>query len=312
MNMSAPNSYPKVWNIGHASLAEWLDSNPTVVAQEKVDGSQFSFKKERTEGPVMFRSKGQSLDPETADQLFAAAIAHIEHHYACPVPGWTYRGETLFRPKHNTKTYGRVPSGHVALFDVDVGDQDWLDHRGLYEVAEAVEVEAVPVLYRGKFPSLDTLKGLMDTESFLGGTKVEGVVVKPASRADAVYDARTGKTLMAKFVSPEFRESNAKQWAKMKPSTVETMREFGQEVGGPARWNKAVQHLREAGELVGEPKDIGPLMKEIARDVLEEEGDAIARLLVKKYGRHVVKSAQAGFPEWYKMRLAEEQLEGRN
>ena len=306
--MTRINSYPKVWNLGHAALAAWLEREPTVVVQEKVDGSQFSFRKETTEGPVEFRSKGQTLDPATDDKLFAASIAHIQLHYGCLVPGWTYRTEALFRPKHNTKAYGRTPSGHVVLFDVETGDQDWYDRQRLYDIAGSIEVEAAPILYQGRFPSLDELKALMETESFLGGAKVEGVVVKPAGRADAVYDERTGKTLMAKFVSGEFRESNARQRAKMKPSTVETMREFGQSVGGPARWEKAVQHLRESGDLVGEPKDIGPLMKEIARDVLEEEGEHIARILVKKYGRYVVKSAQAGFPEWYKMRIAEAQL----
>lgn len=38
-----------------------------------------------------------------------------------------------------------------------------------------------------------------------------------------------------------------------------------------ARWQKAVQHLRDEGKLLGEPKDIGPLMAEIWRDLVEEE-----------------------------------------
>ena len=54
-------SYPKVFNLGHAAMADLLGGN--VVVQEKVDGSQFSFARTDS-GQLLFRSKGAEIHPE--------------------------------------------------------------------------------------------------------------------------------------------------------------------------------------------------------------------------------------------------------
>lgn len=46
-----------------------------------------------------------------------------------------------------------------------------------------------------------------------------------------------------------------------------------------ARWSKAVSHLKDRDALLQEPKDIGPLMKEVKQDILVEESDFIKEKL---------------------------------
>jgi hypothetical protein len=70
-----------------------------------------------------------------------------------------------------------------------------------------------------------------------------------------------------------------------------------------ARW--AIIHCRELGELQDDPRDIGPLMKEIAVDFQEECKAEIMERLWHKHGRSVVRGVQAGFAEYYKSTLLE-------
>ena len=69
--------------------------------------------------------------------------------------------------------------------------------------------------------------------------------------------------------------------------------------------NKAVQHLREDGSLLGEPKDIGPLIKEVIRDTMEEETDYIKETLFAWAKKDIARRVTSGLPEWYKQQLLE-------
>jgi hypothetical protein len=68
---------------------------------------------------------------------------------------------------------------------------------------------------------------------------------------------------------------------------------------------KAVQHLRDQGLLVGEPKDIGLLVKEVDRDIKEEEADNIKDALYKLAIGEILRKAKNGLPEFYKAKLIE-------
>ena len=56
--------------------------------------------------------------------------------------------------------------------------------------------------------------------------------------------------------------------------------------------------------LVGEPKDIGPLIKELYRDIEAEAMDIIKDALYEAFRKNVLNQAIIGFPEWYRARLA--------
>ena len=67
--------------------------------------------------------------------------------------------------------------------------------------------------------------------------------------------------------------------------------------------------MEEQGLLTFSPKDIGPLIHEVQRDVVEEGRDEIIAALLKWVLPHVKRTSTAGLPEWYKERLLERQFE---
>jgi len=69
----------------------------------------------------------------------------------------------------------------------------------------------------------------------------------------------------------------------------------------PARWMKAVQHLREEGKLQGMPEDIPLLMREVQADVLKEEREEIADELFEFFWRRdISRGITRGAAQWYK------------
>ena len=113
--------------------------------------------------------------------------------------------------------------------------------------------------------------------------------------------------MCAKFVSEKFKEKMGQKAQKRKGLT--SYNTLKNQYQTEARWQKAVQHLRDAGKLLGEPKDIGPLMKEVNRDITEECKDEIMHELWACFRKDITKHATIGLPEWYKMQLAKGEIE---
>ena len=282
-------SSPKVF--GHRLVSEVLDGH--VIIQEKIDGSQISFGV--YEGELSVRSRNMQLDLEDAG-MFKLAVDHIEGITQRMLENTTYRGEYLSKPKHNTLCYNRTPSGYIVLFDIDTGNTNYLTQTQVKGGAEWLMLEHAPVLWEGdgKEVTIDMLKGLLTTESILGGVNIEGVVIKN-------YDKYIkDKVMMAKYVSSDFQEKHGKDWKQRNPGAIEyVVGHFNKE----AIFQKAVQHLEEAGELDHEPKDIGKLMKELNQDIEREHAEEIKEMLYKKEKGKILKGITNGFPEWYKEKL---------
>lgn len=297
------HGYPKVWNMGHPAIAE-LFVGPVVV-QEKIDGSQFTFG--IIGGALRLRSKGAEIYPETTDKLFAGAVATARALADAGrlVEGWQYRGEAMMSHKHNSLAYARAPRGNVILFDVDCGLENRVSAQALEEIGGAMDLEVVPLLYEGVVDSLDQLRLFLDRESCLGFTKPEGVVVKNYGRW-----GKDGKMLMGKIVSEDFREVHKREWVKSNPGKTDIVERLRDTYRTERRWEKAIERARDAGTLEGSPRDIGPLLKAIPEDVLEECRAEIADALFSAFWPEIRRGTTAGFPEWYKARLAAQQFGG--
>ena len=296
--------YSKIIALGKRATKNIFDGE--VEVQEKVDGSQISFSIDE-DGVVNVRSKGakQNAEVPEANKMFEAGILAILAVKDKLTPGYTYRGEYLSKPKHNVLAYSRVPKNHIVIFDIDMGDQDYMNHVAMSEEADRLGFEAIPLLFRGKVESAEQLKSLLETESFLGGTKIEGFVVK---RYDILINHLgetdpTGKVLMGKFVSDSFKEVHRKEWKVT--SRVDIIKSVGEGLRTEARWQKAVQHLRDDGRLTDSLKDIGPLMKEVNRDILDEEKASIMEALWKAFRKDIMRVPTQGLPDWYKNKLME-------
>jgi len=292
------NSYPKIYALGHAAISELLLDY--VVVQEKVDGSQFSFGV--LDGELQFKSRKCNLHIEDDTNMFHDGIVAISEIKDKLHPGWTYRGEYLRRPKHNAITYNRIPKRCVIIFDINPGLEHYLLPHEVYDECLRLGLEMVPTFCSRKIDNFDTLKELLDQTSVLGGSKVEGIVIKNYHRF-----GKDKKVLMGKWVREEFKEAMRSNPGGAK-SSMDILMQIATKYKTEARWEKAVQHLRDDGRLTNEPKDIGPLIKEVREDVIAEEGDAIKEELFAWAKKKILPYVTGGLPEWYKEKLAKRQF----
>jgi hypothetical protein len=295
-------SYPKIYNMGHPYVRDLFEEE--VVIQEKIDGSQFSFG--RKDGQLFARSKGAMIYDGNVPDLFRGAYATAKRLFEEGFlgEGVVWRGEAIERPKHNSITYGRTPIGNVILFDIDTGLEDRLDPERLAHWARLAGLESVPVIYKGRIESREGLDALLDRESILGGAKIEGIVVKNYHR----FNPMDGKQLMGKLVSEAFKELHEKDWGPRNPARSDIVQQLIQKYRHVRRWEKAVERLRDNGQLEGSPRDIGLLMKEVPADIRVEEEHAIKEALFKFFWPQIERGVRGGLPEWYKDRLVQEQF----
>lgn len=300
--MGSWHSYGAIYNLGHRALTSLFDG--PVVVEEKIDGSQFSFGV--FDGILRCRSKGAELNLVAPEKMFAPGIATAQRLGATGllVEGWTYRGEYLAKPKHNTLVYDRVPAGHIILFDIATDEECYLGPDAKRIAAHWLGLEVVPVLYHGPLDDVAIFRAMLETPSVLGGQKIEGVVVKNYGQFGP-----DKKTLMGKFVSEAFKEVHGGEWRANNPTSGDIVQALIEKFKTPARWQKALQHLTERGEIVGDPRDIGILMKEVPLDVEKEERAAIMEALYEYAWPKVRRGLTSGLPEWYKQRLLEQQFQ---
>lgn len=299
-NTTSWHSYPKIFALGHRSISGiFLDP---VIVEEKLDGSQFSFG--MFDGELKCRSKGAVLNMLAPEKMFQQAVDYVRTIATQLRDGWTYRGEFLGRPKHNTLAYSRTPNNYIMGFDINTGHEAYLTYEEKTQEFARIGLETVPLIYSGKIENVDIFRSFLDRESVLGGQKIEGAVVKNYARFDL-----DGKAFMGKFVSEAFKEIHANDWKERHPSNADMLEILISRYRTPARWAKAVQHLREAGKLENSPRDIGPLMKEASADLLSECAEQIKEELFQHVIGKIQRGTVAGLAEWYKEELLKASFE---
>jgi len=297
------HSYPSIFAIGHRALSELL-LDPVLV-EEKVDGSQFSFglfDQEDGERVLRCRSKGAQLNIVAPEKMFTEAVEvakSLDLHV-----GWTYRAEYLKKPKHNSLAYDRIPAKHLMVFDINSGHEEYMPYAQKAEECARLGLEIVPKVFEGVIENVEHFRSMIDRVSALGGQKVEGVVVKNYKRFGP-----DKKVLMGKFVSESFKEVHAAKWKASNPTRTDIVERLIDTLRTPARWNKAIQHLRERGEIEDSPRDIGKLIKEAQEDIEKECMDLIAEKLADWALPQIRRGVVRGLPEWYKDQLVARQFE---
>jgi len=292
------SSYSSIFALGHRALQPLLEQEDLLI-EEKIDGSQIGFGS--FAGELKARSKGAIIEPEAPMKMFALGIQTAKNLQPKLHDGWTYRGEFLMKPKHNIWQYNSVPPGHIIIFDITTDQGEFLSYEDKEKEAARLGLSCVPLLHRGQI-DLELFRSLLDRESCLGGPKIEGIVIKPANYNLWGTDK---KVLMGKYVSEAFKESHALEWKASNPSQNGIIQAISTALRTDARWNKAIQHLREKGELTDTPRDIGPLVREIKEDLKREEYDNVAQSLVKHFWGDIERAVVRGVPEFYKEQLAE-------
>jgi hypothetical protein len=299
------HSYSSIYNLGHAAITDLFDG--PVIVEEKIDGSQISFG--LIDGELQARSKGATLNLLAPDGMFAKAVAVINSLKNMLPINYIFRGEYLAKPKHNVLCYDRHPENHIIIFDVEKWHESgFVSPEEKREMARRLGLECVPVLYRGMIDDPQALRNLLETQSVLGGQKIEGMVIKPEK-----YDlfGRDKKVLMGKFVSEAFKEVHAATWKDEHGTkgSRDIIQILAAQLATPARWQKAVIHLKEAGKIEGSPRDIGHLIPETQQDILKECSELIREQLFSWAWPQLKRMCTHGLPEWYKGELMKSQFE---
>jgi hypothetical protein len=271
---------------------------------EKVDGSQFNFGCNEKDGLWML-SKGSTVHLGDNNKLFHPAAEHVHKLYSEGklVPGWSYHGETLHSRTHNTLSYDRVPKNNIALYGaMDAAGNHIAKHEHLAAIAEELDVDVVALIFEGKVADFteDLLNSWLKRTSFLGAEQIEGFVIKNFSREIFVGGQLLGLT-QAKFVSEAFKERHSTSWPTNNKSPLV---KIGEMVRTEARWNKAIQKLRDSGTMEQHPRDIGKLLKILHQDLEEEDKEVIKDKLWDAFGKDIKRAAVRNFPEAYKYYLA--------
>lgn len=294
------HTYPKSLALGHRMVRDILDDE--VIVEEKIDGSQFSFGV--FNGELKCRSKGCQLNILAPEKMFNEAVAVVKDKACLLKEGWTYRGEYLKKPKHNTLAYDRIPNNHIIGFDINTGHETYLSYEEKYREFARIGLETVPLIHSGKIESYEIFRDLLDRESCLGKQKIEGLVVKNYQKFTP-----DGKAMLAKFVSEDFKEIHSSNWKEENPSKTDFIERIIAAYCTPARWNKAIYRLRDLGKIEDSPRDIGYLVQEIPNDVKEECETEIKELLWQHFWPHVSRGVVKGFAQYYKESLAKKQFE---
>lgn len=303
-------TYPKLDNLSMANIKKFDD---TVTIYEKIDGSQFKFGRV-DQDYLYFASKGTKLhyakEEELQEQLqagtlptnmFTPAIIYLLGKSRYIFDGFIYIAEFMKGRRQNKLTYDRAPLNGLVLHDiwsfyfpVDVGY--FVPTSLVKDKAVEFQIEPPHELYHGEmFPNFESLDTILQRPSVLGGN-MEGIVIKQRGLC--------GPTIGAKYVSPDFREVKVVKVRSMDhdiESIIDTYRT-------EPRWEKAIQHLHEAEQLTGTPRDIGPLIKEIKNDIALEEKEVIKELLWNRFQKQILEGAIAGFPDFYKKTLLEREF----
>lgn len=300
----ATNGLPKavvlaVEEYGKATISSFSTDIHTYFAGGLAShNSQFNFG--LFDSTYRFKSRAKEIDPSIPGGQFRSVIDFVS---TLPLhDGWTYRGEAIIKPKHNTLCYERIPKGGIILFDISTGQESYLLPKEKEEEAARLGLEVVPLLYSGRIRTPDEVQKLLTTTSCLGNVQPEGVVVKNYSRFGI-----DKHVLMGKYVTEKFKEAHKVGWkGHNRGSMIERIiNAYKTE----ARWDKAVRHLRDCGELLDAPQDIGNLIQEVRSDLRRECKDEIMEVIFHEFWKDIERGVVAGLPEWYKQRLLEKQFE---
>lgn len=280
------NNFRKIYHIDKKESMPIFEGE--VIITEKVDGSQFSFGV--FDGVLICRSKGSFLDTESPQALFKSSVEQAKQMFYDNIltEGLTYHCECMESKKHNKLSYDRVPKRNMVLYAVRGNDGEMLSEDFRDTECLRLGVENIKTLYKGLLDRegcYQFLEKLISEESYLGGCSMEGCVINDGQ----VY---------SKFVSPAFKEViNSK---KVGVTFKDKLNIYKYTFKSQARWDKAIQRVRENGKLTETPKDIGLLIKEVINDVKEEEENEIKEWLFNNLFKEIASASVFGFPDYYK------------
>lgn len=303
--------FPKVLGLGQPLLAEIF--NDPVDLTEKIDGSQCRI--HLTENFCGCGSKNVGIADEKA-----FAIAHEQTQRIWNEKVWRTFGDdiTLFteflsKEKHNVLAYNRVPKNNLYLFGC-ISNNKHLKTEELIELANELQIEPPYIMaHQIKVNGPEDINKYLETESILGGNRVEGTVIRNLYKSYPPLLVSTmafaDYPLVGKLVRNDFKERLNKEWGTKKKKEL-PINKVTTEFLTEARFNKSVQHLTDENKINYEMKDLKELIPEFYKDLLDEEKDEIIKLAMEDFWRHLKKKCDVFVVNSWKDHLIKKQFNG--
>lgn len=314
--------YGKVFSIDNkegAAIAAELRASGSYYVQEKVDGSQIRFCVTLGAGgepALKVASRNNVIDINFPPKLFRSAvlglIERVPTFYESDFTNVVFYGECLETTRHNKSMYGRVPTGNIALFDAyqEVSSLEldgvvrttkrWLSIEELRFAAKILNIDVVPSWYCNEWAGI---VDCMEKQSFLGGSQVEGVVLKPLNSSVSIEGRGAVKMVNKSLVDRKSSGTNKPKNATADPinsSMVTRLVEFIESYASEeSDFLEAVKALREQGHPMNSLKETGALLKYIYEDMKEEDAATIKEKVFEIVFPAFVQMAQRGAKTWY-------------
>ena len=301
--------FPKVLGLGQPLLAEIFDD--PVDLSSKIDGSQCRIN--LTESNVQCGSKNVDI----ADtKMFDLAYQQADRIWNEKV-WWTFGDDiTLFteflnKPKHNVLKYDRVPKNSLYVFGALI-DGKHLSTEELIELATELDIEPPHIIAsQVKINNPEDLNEYLETESVLGGTKVEGIVIRNSYKSYPPLlvstMAFTNYPLVGKLVRDDFKERLQKEWSTKKQRET-PLAKVSTEFFTDARFNKAINHLNDAGKITYEMNNLKDIIPEFYSDLIDEERQEIMELALDDFWRQLKRKSDNFVVKEWKRYLVEKQF----
>lgn len=241
---------------------DFFTAGEYIWVEEKIDGSNTSV---RIDEQGNFRAFGRrfELSPDYTNMGAYDWLLGLEDRIRKNFGGkYTFYFEWLVR--HTVKYEDKYYDKGYLISVKENTTNNYLNEDKVFEIAKILEVDTPPLLYSGKFISMEHLRNMVGTTTM--GSKVgEGIVVK-AMTSD-------GTQKMLKIVHEEFAEKKKYDMTKRinKIKAEESKLHKASEIVTDARINKAIFRMIEDG-LLGDIKNIDDIDKNLKKIIIKHIG----------------------------------------
>ena len=209
--MSEMKKYMDIIRLGHKSTVGVLNEGDNITITEKLDGSNASFKKEN--GIIKAFSRNTELNEENNLREFYQWTQTLNVNLL--LDNVIYFGEWLVK---HTISYPLDKLNKFYLYDIyNENYSTYLDFSFVQYEANKLNLNLIPLFYKGKYESFEHLKSYVG-KTALGGEKGEGIVVKNVG-----YKNKYGNQIFVKLVHEDFIEVQKQKPPKdpNRPLTIE-------------------------------------------------------------------------------------------
>lgn len=252
-----------------------------IVIQEKVDGSNASFRYDTETGKLVSFSRKKELDYNNTLNGFFNWVQKLDINRFKDFPNYIFFGEWL-----TSHTIKYIPEAYNKFYFYDIYDVEnecYLPQDKVKELSVVVDLIYVKTYYVGEFVSWEHCKSFMEQQSDISVGTQEGIVIKNQTKLN---DPNTRNPFVVKLVNDKFSEiQKSRHIEKVLDPNKEAKKKQAEEIVDKIvtknRVEKEIYKMRDEQLLpeVIEPKDMSTiaklLPKRIYDDCVKEENDLV-------------------------------------